>query len=35
MIHDDVLWTIEVGIRAALHTETRARDLRWFRGLFR
>ena len=29
------LWAVEVGFRAALHTETHPRDLRWFRGLFR
>ncbi len=27
-------WIIEVGTRAALHAESRPRDLRWFRGLF-
>jgi hypothetical protein len=28
-------WVIEVGFRAALHTETLQRDLRWFRSLYR
>jgi hypothetical protein len=28
------LWRVEVGFRAALHTETRPRDLRWFRLQF-
>lgn len=26
-------WTIEVGLRAALWTETRPRDERWWRNL--
>lgn len=29
------LWAIEVGFRAALRTETRQRDMRWFRGLWK
>lgn len=28
-------WVIEVGFRAALHTQTMACDLRWFQGLWR
>ena len=28
------LWSVEVGFRAALATETRSRDLRWFTGLW-
>lgn len=27
-------WVLEVGERAALHTETMPCDLRWFRGLW-
>lgn len=34
MIPDVELWCIEVGERAALRTETRPRDLRWFRTLW-
>ena len=29
------LWTIEVGSRAALRTETMQRDMRWWYGLWK
>jgi hypothetical protein len=31
---ETLTYIIEVGDRAALHTETRQRDLRWFHGLW-
>jgi hypothetical protein len=31
---DAVLWRHEVGFRAALHTQTRSRDLRWFKNIW-
>lgn len=27
------VWQLEVGFRAALHTQTLPRDMRWWRGL--
>lgn len=30
----DQTYILEVGARAAVHTETLQRDLRWFRGLW-
>lgn len=32
--HSPQLWVIEVGPRAALRTESRQRDMRWWRSLW-
>lgn len=34
MIPAPWLWTVEVGMRVALHTETQPRDERWWQGMW-